>query len=352
MKHKKKLVLVGLALLSVVMTVLPLMGCKNDSVPATLDNTLTIAFNSKGGSEVKKQTVEVGNKATEPTAPKKEGAVFGGWYLENTTKKYDFSTPVLESMVLYAKWIEEVNAKNVEVSPQNVKGIFEGVAKGETVALKATGMWTASDMNSLRIVLLENKEIKIRLDLSASGLKEIPSDMLNGCSNLESIDLPASLTSIGEYAFSGCDSLASINLSSISLTDIGSWAFYSCDNLKSINLPASLTSIGDYTFSGCTNLASINLPEGLTDIGEYAFRSCRSLESIDLPARLTSIGMYAFYSCNKLVTITVRATTPPGLGSNAFYGCTSLTKILVPSDYVTIYQTNWSGYREKIQAIQ
>ena len=367
MKHKKILVvLVVMGFTSVL-----LMGCKNDSVPATLPNTLTIIFDSKGGSEVARQTIEVGNRVTKPTKPTKEGAIFDGWY--NATEEYDFSSPVVKNMILYAKWIY-----NKEVSPQNVEGIFEGVVKGETVALKATGKWTASDMTLLRIVLLENKGIRIRVDLSDSGLKEIPISMFRSCSNLESIVLPASLETIGGLAFYDCSSLESIDLPGTALATIGASAFYGCSSLESIDLPASLTSIGasafsdcsslesidlssskltsigDDTFSGCRSLESINLSStALTSIGREAFSGCRSLESIDLSSTaLASIGDYAFSSCYSLGTVTVRATNPPTLGSDAFYDV-PLAEILVPSDNVTTYKEKegWKEYSDKIKAI-
>jgi hypothetical protein len=74
-----------------------------------------------------------------------------------------------------------------------------------------------------------------------------------------SIELPAGLTSIGEYAFCGCSSLTSIEL------------------------PAGLTSLGDAAFDGCSSLTSIELPAGLTSLGEGAFAGCSSLTSIELP---------------------------------------------------------------------
>jgi hypothetical protein len=96
-------------------------------------------------------------------------------------------------------------------------------------------------------------------------------------------------TTIGNYAFSGCDNLESINLA-VDLTSIGNYAFSGCINLESINLPADLTSIGNSAFIDCSSLSSIDLPSGLTSIGNSAFGNCSSLSSIDLSTTgLTSI---------------------------------------------------------------
>lgn len=64
-----------------------------------------ITFESNGGSTVPAQLVVVGEKATEPTDPTKDGYTFGGWYTEAAlTNEFDFDTAIEESMTLYAKW--------------------------------------------------------------------------------------------------------------------------------------------------------------------------------------------------------------------------------------------------------
>ena len=68
----------------------------------------TITFNSNGGTSVASKDVNAGEKLTEPTpAPTKEGFTFDGWYEDATfSKKFDFNTPITDSMTLYAKWTE------------------------------------------------------------------------------------------------------------------------------------------------------------------------------------------------------------------------------------------------------
>ena len=68
----------------------------------------TITFNSNDGTPVESQNVNAGEKLTEPTpAPTKEGFTFDGWYEDSTfSKKFDFNTPITDSMTLYAKWSE------------------------------------------------------------------------------------------------------------------------------------------------------------------------------------------------------------------------------------------------------
>lgn len=71
----------------------------------------TITFESNGGSEVDTQIIISGELVSVPKEPVKDGFIFGGWYLdENLTEPYDFASPVLSDITLYAKW-KEVSAE-------------------------------------------------------------------------------------------------------------------------------------------------------------------------------------------------------------------------------------------------
>ena len=114
--------------------------------------------------------------------------------------------------------------------------------------------------------------------------------------------IPEGVTSIGDYAFCGCDGLTSISIPE-GVTSIGERAFYECNELTSINIPESVTSIGESAFCGCDGLTSVNIPEGVTSIGDWAFSDCSNLTSISIPESVTSIGNDAFSACNKLTKI-------------------------------------------------
>ena len=94
-------------------------------------------------------------------------------------------------------------------------------------------------------------------------------------SGLSSVDIPSVIdgkivTTIGEYAFSDCDSLTSITIPD-SVTTIGDYAFSSCDSLTSVTIPNSVKTIGSEAFYGCDSLTSITIPDSVTTIGNYAF---------------------------------------------------------------------------------
>ena len=69
--------------------------------------TYTVTFSTDGGTEVASQKIESGKTATEPTAPTKDGYIFGGWFTDsNFATAFTFSTAIKADITLYAKWIE------------------------------------------------------------------------------------------------------------------------------------------------------------------------------------------------------------------------------------------------------
>ena len=85
--------------------------------------------------------------------------------------------------------------------------------------------------------------------------------------------IPNSVTTIGEGAFRGCDSLTSINIPN-SVTTIEDWAFGSCYSLASINIPNSVTTIGDWGLGDCKSLTSITIPNSVVTIIGNPFHRC------------------------------------------------------------------------------
>ena len=165
---------------------------------------------------------------------------------------------------------------------------------------------------------------------------EIPSsvttigDFAFSKSGLTNIDIPSSVTTIGSNAFSVSE-LTNINIPS-SVTSIGKGAFYS-SNLTSIDIPSSITTIKSYTFYNCKRLTSVNIPSSVTTIDVDAFSNCTSLTNVTLPEGLTSLS--GFYYCTSLTSIDIPSSVTT-IGSYAFYGCTGLTSIDIPSSVTTI----------------
>jgi hypothetical protein len=124
-----------------------------------------------------------------------------------------------------------------------------------------------------------------------------------------SYDIPSTVTTISNAAFSSCIELTSVKIPS-TVTSIGEGAFQECQGLVSINIPTSITKLEPYTFYHCINVNSIVIPSSLTTIGKYSFAYCNRLTSINLPSQISLIDKYAFSGCTALTSIYANATTP------------------------------------------
>ena len=188
----------------------------------------------------------------------------------------------------------------------------------------------------------------------------IGSDAFAGCEDLISITIPKSVTRIGSGAFEGSSGLTSVNISDLSawcnidfsdnpliyahqiflkgekikdlvipntVTKIGNWAFWGCSSLASVTIPNSVTSIGEGAFSDCSGLTSVIIPNSVTTIGCYAFFECSNLISVSIPNSVTSIENYTFYGCSNLISVTIPNSVKK-IGC-AFSGCIGLQKVIV-----------------------
>ena len=157
-----------------------------------------------------------------------------------------------------------------------------------------------------------------------ASLKEIGAEAFSDCKLTGTITIPANVETIGNRAFSGksngtTNTISSINFESGSkLKTIGSSAFTYNALSGQLNLPASIESIGDYAFNGSTTtnrITSISFGNNsnLKTIGNYAFYNNALTSSLSIPASVERIGNYAFYgstTTNRITSINF------GTGSN------------------------------------
>ena len=254
--------------------------------------------------------------------------------------------------------IEANAARKIDINSEcaSVKGI-ERFPNIEILSLNGSSITELDLRYNLKLKSLSCQDRQLTTVLLPNTLTAIA---FSGCSSLTEINLPASLTSIGESAFYDCSSLTEIHLPA-NLTSIGEHAFNGCSSLTGIHLPDNLTSIGESAFYDCSSLTEIHLPANLTSIRESVFNGCSSLTEIRLPASLTSIGGYAFDQCTSLMKIMCYALTPPTISGRFLFGFAHSGHLLynrsenlyVPAESTQAYKdSDWASYFENILPIE
>lgn len=109
------------------------------------------------------------------------------------------------------------------------------------------------------------------------------------------------------YAFYGCSRLNSITIPD-SITTIIDYAFIDCRKLTGITIGSGVTSIGECAFSGCGELMNVVIPEGAKRIGTDAFMACTGLTSVTIPNSVADIGYAAFEQCGNLTHLSFNGT--------------------------------------------
>ena len=162
-----------------------------------------------------------------------------------------------------------------------------------------------------------------------------------GFENVSTITIPSNVTSIESFAFEGCS--GEIIWESPSISNLGKYCFYGYNGTDLV-IPSSVTSIDSYAFGHCTSLTSIVIPKTVTIIEEGVFRGCKSLENVIFEdgIQLTSINSDEFANCTSLTSIEI-PNSVTSIDLNAFYNCTSLTSIEIPDSVTSIGNSTFSG---------
>lgn len=296
-------------------------------------NNVQVRFNMKNhGEAIANQNLTLGQTVTRPTPdPTADGYVFLGWFTNSScTTPYDFDT-VLDNtlsysvpndcytLTLYAGWIAEADLSG---SCGKVDATAEPPLDGSEVTWAVTKSAGSSDYDVLTIsgsgemTNYSKKDKRPWKDLCAviktivigEGVTHISQyafcDFVNVTSD---ITIPASVTSIGEFAFErvSWNTAAGIHISTSegsALTSIGK-AFYAANASIDLSRCASLTAIStDHVF--CAVTKDVTLPSSVTSICKWAFNRFS-----DVP--FTGDHAYVVVPEGKALSVTIDGVTEP-----------------------------------------
>ena len=170
-----------------------------------------------------------------------------------------------------------------------------------------------------------------------NSVTSIGDDAFRNCSNLTNVNIDNAATSIGSKAFFECNSLTNLTLGN-AITTIGTSAFRGCSNLTSVTIPNSATIIGISAFQGCTGLTNVDIGNSVTKIDQHCFSGCSSLTSLTIGNSVTIINYGAFSGCSSLPSLTIPNSVKT-IGHSAFSGCRSLTSLTIPNSVTKIYDS-------------
>ena len=177
---------------------------------------------------------------------------------------------------------------------------------------------------------LKGTQIKLPEGLEAVGAKAFQQ------TNLSSIALPSTVKELGAAIFAESHNLSEVTLPE-GITSIPASTFLSCESLKKIHIPNSVKTICAHAFDG-VGIQEANMPTSLVTIEEYAFYN-HQLKSITLPSTTKSVAKCAFYLVYEKWEATLASLTlNEGLTSigMAAFGGSLLTEVDLPSTVTTL----------------
>ena len=354
------------------------------------DNCKSItSFNFHEGLEKLKGSSFRDTGLTEITLPSTLTSAYGAFDHAESLKKVTFAdgtTEVPDGIFDTSPALEEVVLPSTVTSIGNYAfdgckklasfNFHEGLTRIGQSAFRETALTEVTLPSTLTSAYCAfNYAESLKKVTFADGAEVVPDSIFDTSPALEEVVLPSTVTSIGNYAFDGCEKLASFTFHE-GITRIGQSAFrgtglievtlpstltsaYCAFNyaeslkkvtfadgtekvpdsifdtspaLEEVVLPSTVTSIGDYAFDDCKKITSFNFHEGITRIGDSAFRETGLIE-ITLPSTLTSANNAFAYSNVVKATFADGTKTIP---DEIFERCYSLSEVILPSTTETI----------------
>ncbi len=370
----------------------------------------TLTINSGG-------TVKVGNGTGDNRGVNiraNASIVLNGGTLEGTEGSNIYLRAGAKVTGMSGKLVDQGNELNVSSEPvtvgaENAEPSTTGLSEGLYTWDKSSSKFAKPDLDECYI-LSENGALTISSQTGMTNWAQ--NGRGSNYSKIKSVTITGDVTEIVENAFASCSNLTEVTIEAAGITGIGAVAFQNTKNLTTIQIPASVTTIGDGAFwgSGISTFTvaeggssfkadnddkalltydgktlftfapkatgSYTIPSGVITIGPYSFQGT-ALTSLEIPSSVTSIGDGAFESSaltsivipesvttiendafmwSVLTTVTFEGTTAPTIGTGIFGNCPNLTGILVPAN-ATGYtgddaSDNWKTWAKYIKSGQ
>lgn len=289
--------------------------------PTPTIEKVKVTFIGLDGSEISNKEVGKGTTITPPTLESTEENIFYGWSLNKDGKElFDSSTPITSDTTLYSVWIRIYkDTENNLVYQENIDG-----------SLTVKGV--------LNPFVSSPWGCRIPDEYKGKTINTIEDRAFSGCYFLLEIEIPSTITHIGECIFDSCYNLSSIIVAEGNKNyKIVDGVLYSIDETSIIQyppkkssdtyeIPNTVTKISGGAFFS-SKLSSVTIPDSVKEIGDRAFMYS-DISKIVLPDNLITIGEEAFALCENLTKIEIPASVEV-IGLNAFYCCTSMNEIIV-----------------------
>lgn len=202
---------------------------------------------------------------------------------------------------------------------------FGSVGFSQTYYTNAPWIYSLNDSNEATIVRYEGTGGHVRFPPTLDGYPvktvgdgqfALPSTSVFGSSRLGNpnttvtgVDIPDSVTRIGDGAFENCTALTNVTLPN-TITFIPSWAFAYCEALTNIVIPSSVTNLWSYAFAYCSGATNMLIGSSVHSINYAAFEGMTGLTRLNLPASVTFLGPHVFNGCTNLKEIYFMGNAP------------------------------------------
>jgi hypothetical protein len=183
-------------------------------------------------------------------------------------------------------------------------------------------------------------QVVIPGSIEGVAVKEIAPSAFADHTEIKSVAIPSSVTTIGYHAFSGLTNLTKVQFGT-GVKTIGDSAFSDASLLKEVKFPNSLISIGDNAFRH-SGLQGVTFGKKVELIGDHAFAENTSMMKLVIPGNVKHISAGAFQDDVSLTVLQIGKGVTT-IGDSAFAGIKALRAVSIPGTVKTIGSEAFAG---------